>query len=73
MIERSALREVQTDERRAQQTETYDDSVSYTASSGGPESHAADRAPYATRLRLVLMLSLLSWALVILAVAWLFG
>lgn len=73
MIDSSALREVQTDEQRAQQAEIYDDSVGSTVSSDGPVSDAADRAPYATRLRVVLLLSLLSWALVIAAIAWLFA
>lgn len=73
MIERSALREVQTDEQCAQQAESYDDSVDLTATSASPAGDAADRAPYATRLRVVLLLSLASWALVILAVAWIFA
>jgi hypothetical protein len=73
MTDRSAFREVQTDEQRAQQAETYDDSVGLTASSESPASDAADRAPYATRLRVVLLLSLLTWALIIAAVTWLFA
>lgn len=72
MIDSSALREVQTDEQRAQQVEIYDDSVGSTVSSDSPVSDAADRAPYATRLRVVLFLSLLSWVLVVAAVAWFF-
>jgi hypothetical protein len=32
-----------------------------------------DRAPYATRLRVVLALSLLLWAIIALAVAWAIG
>jgi hypothetical protein len=39
-----------------------------------PESSSseqfADRAPYATRLRVVLSLSLLLWAIIALAIAW---
>lgn len=33
----------------------------------------ADRAPYAVRLRVVLLLSLAGWALVILAILWIAG
>lgn len=32
-----------------------------------------DRAPYATRLRMIILLSIASWALVILAIAWITG
>ena len=46
------------------------DSAENSGSDRLPEAEAIDRAPRPTRLRVVLALSLLSWIMLALAIAW---
>lgn len=75
------------DGRGHSQAYEIDSSMSDDLSGSGPPSQderedghwaeagteRADRAPYAVRLRVILLLSLAGWALVILAILWIAG
>lgn len=67
-----SLREDQTvDQPRQEQQEELQETIESDAPAGSPDQTVTDRAPVATSLRVILLLSVISWALVILAIVWL--
>lgn len=68
MMDNFAVWEVPTEDQRAQQRDSIDELPDGEATSDWPRDDLADRAPYPTRLRVFLLLSLACWALVIAAI-----
>jgi hypothetical protein len=63
-----AVWEDPTEDQRAQQRDSIDELPDGQATSDWPPDDMAGRAPYPTRVRVFLLLSLASWALVIAAI-----